>query len=118
MRSPARRKHDAALESFSADADSDPTPSLLSEDIADDMVTLGISKTIVLFVGISARTSSVAGGPRPPEIVRQPSCVFVSSLEPRRWNVPVMVWYRVSPNVSALEDKSENKERGINVRRH
>jgi hypothetical protein len=81
------------LGELSADANSDPTPSLLSEDIADDMVSLGMSKTIVLFVGISARTSSVAGGLRPPEIVRQPSYVFVSPLEPGRWNVPVMVWY-------------------------
>ena len=80
------------LGELSADADSDPTPSLLSEDIADDMVSLGMSKTIVLFVGISARTSSVARRARPPEIVRPPSCVFVSSLEPGRWNVPVMVW--------------------------
>jgi len=81
------------LGELSADADLDPAPSLLSEDIADDMVSSGMSKTIVLFVGISARTSSVAGGTRPPEIVRQPSCLFVSSLEPGCWNVAVMVWY-------------------------
>jgi hypothetical protein len=87
------KENRCGLGELSADADSDPPHSLLSEDIADDMRSLGMSKTIVLFVKLSVRTSSIAGGPRPPEIVRQPSCVFVSSLEPGRWNVPVMVWY-------------------------
>jgi hypothetical protein len=79
------------LGELSADARSDSTR--LSEDIADDTESLGMGKSTVLFVGISAGTSSVAGGPRPPEVVRQPSCVFISSLEPGRWNVPVIVWY-------------------------
>ena len=58
--------------------DSGLTSSPLSEDITDDIESLGINRMVVLFaVGISARTLSAAEGLRSPdsEIVRLPSCV-------------------------------------------
>jgi hypothetical protein len=90
----AGKERRCGLGELSADAGSDSILSLLSEDIADDMVLLGMIKTIVLFVVvISAPTSSVVEGPRPLEIVRRPSCTFASSLlEPGRRNVPVTKW--------------------------
>ena len=87
----AGKERRCGVRELSADAGSDSILSLLSEDIADDMVFLVMIKTIVLFVVvISAPMSSVAEGLRPPENVRRPSCTFAESLlEPRRRNVPV-----------------------------
>src|SRR6266851_3734942 len=83
------------LGKLSADVGSDSTSSLFSEDIADDLDSLGMSKTIILFVvvGISALRPSVTGILRLSEMSRRPSCVFVSSFpESGRWNVPTTVW--------------------------
>jgi hypothetical protein len=83
------------LGKLSADAGSDSTSSLFSEDIADDIDSLGMSRTIILFivVGISALRSSVTGSLRLSEIVRRPSCVFVSLFPGSgHWDVPMTVW--------------------------
>jgi hypothetical protein len=83
----------ADLGELSVNADSGLTSSPLSEDITNDIESLGTNRMVVLFaVGISARTSSTAEGLRSPdfEIGRLPSCVPIFLfLGPGHWNVPM-----------------------------